>query len=165
MEVVRFSADAGVVRKQEFADVPRKKLVKDDSKEEDSQDLYSVKTDIRNFLSSSLTGKEKYKFDSSRLLRLGAVPLKPQKVPYKMALGIKRAKGKRERQADELARLSANSMHSLKSKRKKKVVEVKGRGRWKETNRPLDSGRGKPRGTAIVLSKSDIAKVQGRRKR
>ena len=160
VEVVEFSG----WRKSSKPRSSTTKAIKKDESEEKDMNMLDIKAEIGSFISSNLVGRDKHTFDKGRLQLLGAAApkAKQQKMPFKMGRGIQQAREEREKKESRMALLGGNR---VPTKRTKKVVAVKGRGRWKESVKPLDSSVGKFRGSAQVLSSRDIAKVVGRRKK
>ncbi|XP_065185120.1 uncharacterized protein LOC135815715 [Sycon ciliatum] len=121
VEVVKFCSQAP----KRYSRPPRPR--EDVSKPESDLDISSMHQDISSFVSANLQGRDRSKFDKGRLRHLGAAEAKPQKMPFKMAVGIKRAREARQRKEEEMARLAGNKQVQAKSKRRRLKEESRGR--------------------------------------
>ncbi|RYH29919.1 DUF4602 domain-containing protein [archaeon] len=96
-------------------------------KEEDTsnmstrEELKHLMKSIKQFNSNQLFGKEKRKSYQDKLTELGAMPLKQQKVPFKMKLAIHKSRErKQERKKEEQKQSGVVTMDTLKHVRDRK---------------------------------------------
>lgn len=78
---------------------------------------------VKEFNAKSLEGAKKAAHKDDKLTKLGAFPVKQQKMPYAMRLGLNAAKKKREKRDIELAKeaqIQLPQSYSRKDKKKRK---------------------------------------------
>ena len=91
-------------------------------------DFAGLLSSVKNFSSVVLTGQSRKKFEEEKLTKLGAPPVKQQKMPFQMRIGLIAGKKKRDaRKAAELKESGQIAPKSLKPS-KNKSNEKKDRG-------------------------------------
>jgi hypothetical protein len=84
---------------------------------------------VKDFSSVSLTGQSRKKFEDDKLTKLGALPVKQQKMPFQMRIGLIAGKKKRDaRKNIELKESGQVVAKSQQQKSKSKPREKKDRG-------------------------------------
>lgn len=103
-----------------------------------------------------MTGKERRKYNMNKLETLGVKKSKPQKMPIQMRLGMDKKQKERDQKTLQEAKdigiydKSLKHLYAAASKPKEQ----------KKRDRGIGSGIGKMKGSTLVLSKTEIKRVE-----
>lgn len=87
-------------------------------------EIKNIYSEIKELSATALIGSAKLRYKEDKLTKLGALPVKQQKMPFKMRLGLNHARKKRLSIALENAKVSGVILASTKKSSKSKRVDT-----------------------------------------
>lgn len=144
---------------QLFSDKPRDRDVvasKTQREQPEELDFKATLREVQKYAVSSLKGKTRRRREEEQIIALGGKPAKNQKMPYPVYQKKMKAQRKKERREKKSLLLSGMPV----APQKKERVQMRGKGRWKDSTKSIKPHIGIITRGGLKISQRDIAKVK-----